>query len=119
VRIISICTVWSLHYGYELDSNVVLNFAWTGIILRYKSRVWVGADLALQQKLISAFHCIVVGGHSSMLVTYNMMKKLFAWKGLKSPVHDFVKSCIVCQQAKPDRAKNTGLLQPLAVPVGA
>jgi hypothetical protein len=35
---------------------------------------------------------------------------------LKKAVHTFVRSCTVCQQAKPDRAKYPGLLQPLPVP---
>jgi hypothetical protein len=78
----------------------------------------VGVDLALQQKLISAFHCTVVGGHSGVPVTYNRMKKLFAWNGLKSEVHDFIKSCVVYQQAKTYRAKNPGMLQPLTIPDG-
>jgi hypothetical protein len=47
------------------------------------------------------------------------MKKLFAWKGMKKAVHQFVKECITCQQAKPDRAKLPGLLQPLPVPSSA
>jgi hypothetical protein len=44
---------------------------------------------------------------------------LFAWKGLKKAINDFVQSCLVCQQAKPDRSKLSGLLQPLSVPDGA
>jgi hypothetical protein len=52
-------------------------------------------------------------------VTYRRIKQLFAWKGLKIAMHTFVQSCIICQQAKPDRAKNPGLLQPLRVPKGA
>jgi hypothetical protein len=38
---------------------------------------------------------------------------------MKTVVSNFVQSCIVCQQAKPDRMKSPGLLQPLAVPEGA
>jgi hypothetical protein len=44
------------------------------------------------------------------------MKQLFSWKGMKSMVLQFVQSCIVCQQAKPDRSKLPGKLQPLPVP---
>jgi hypothetical protein len=35
---------------------------------------------------------------------------------MKATVHDYGQSCIVCQQAKPDRVKSPGLLQPLHVP---
>lgn len=36
------------------------------------------------------------------------MKHLFAWRGLKSSVQQFVQSCLVCQQAKLDRARTQG-----------
>lgn len=35
---------------------------------------------------------------------------------MKSAIHNYVRSCSTCQQAKPDRAKYSGLLQPLPVP---
>jgi len=44
------------------------------------------------------------------------MKKLFAWKGMKSVVHSFVQSYTICLQAKPDRAHYPGLLVPLLIP---
>jgi hypothetical protein len=47
------------------------------------------------------------------------MKKLFAWNGIKSDISHFVKHCMVYQQAKPDRSKLPGLLQPLEVPFEA
>jgi transposase InsO family protein len=47
------------------------------------------------------------------------MKQLFAWKGMKTDVREFVSSCLTCQQAKPDRACLPGLLQPLPVPAAA
>lgn len=44
------------------------------------------------------------------------MKQLFAWKGMKSVVHDFVSSCLTYQRAKSDWSCLPGLLQPLPVP---
>ena len=38
---------------------------------------------------------------------------------MKSGVHEYVRACSVCQQAKPDRARYPGLLQPLPVPSSA
>jgi len=54
-----------------------------------------------------------------MSVTYRRLKQLFAWTGMKSAVQSFVAACVVCQQAKPDRTKLPGLLQPLPVPDSA
>jgi hypothetical protein len=47
------------------------------------------------------------------------MKQYVARKGMKSAVQQFVQACMICQKAKPDRAKTPGLLQPLPVPDSA
>jgi hypothetical protein len=44
---------------------------------------------------------------------------LFAWPGLKKFVQEFVISCEVCLQAKPEHIKTPGLLHPLPIPAGA
>jgi hypothetical protein len=60
-----------------------------------------------------------MGGHSSTPVAIRRIKQYFVWPGLKKPIHAFVSSCQVCQQAKPERVKYPGLLQPLPIPKGA
>lgn len=98
-----------------VDSQVVPHFSFKDGILRYKNRVWIGQNPALQSQIISAFHASAVGGHSGVPVTYKRLKQLFAWPGMKTAVHKFVQECLVCQQSKPDRSKLPGLLQPLPV----
>ena len=61
----------------------------------------------------------MLGGHLGFLVTYMQLKQIFSWRGMKSAVRDFVKSCLICQCTKPDRARLPGLLQPLHVPASA
>jgi hypothetical protein len=102
-----------------MDNSAIPDFSLHNGILRYKGSVWVGANQTLQHKLLSAFHSLALGGHSGVPVTYRMLKQLFAWQGMKSAVHTFVQSCLTCQQAKPDRGKSPGILQPLPVPEGA
>ncbi|KAK1617590.1 hypothetical protein QYE76_023107 [Lolium multiflorum] len=72
-------------------------------VLRCNGRIWVGADPALQQQIISAFHDSPQGGHSGFPVTYRRLVSLFAWPAMKKMVHAFVRSCRTCQQAKPER----------------
>ena len=43
---------------------------------------------------------------------------MFAWKGLKGDVVNFVQQCGMCQQAKHSHTHPAGLLQPLPVPEG-
>jgi hypothetical protein len=102
-----------------IDKDVVPHFSWSQGLLRYKNRIWVGKDVDLQLILVAAFHSSVTGGQSRILVTHNRLKQVLAWTGMKATIHEFVKSCIVCQHAKSDRDKSPGLLEPLSVPDGA
>lgn len=88
-------------------------------LIRYKTRIWVGNNTTLQQKIIQALHSSPLGGHSGVPATIKRIQAQFAWPGLKKHVHQFVTSCPVCQQAKPERVKYPGLLQPLATPSSA
>jgi hypothetical protein len=94
--------------GYELQQGLI----------KVHGKIWVGANSALQTKLIHAFHNTAVGGHSGVLPTYTRLKRLFSWHGMKTGVEDFVKQCSVCQQAKHSLSKPAGLLQPLPIPTG-
>lgn len=67
-------------------------------VIYLKDRVWVGDNPALQLKIITALHDSAIGGHSGFPVTYGRIRKLFAWRGMKSAVRSFVASCTVCIQ---------------------
>ena len=94
--------------GYSLDNGII----------RYKNKLWIAQNSALQTKIIAAFHSSAIGGHSSTKATYQRLKTHFAWKGMKMAVEDFVKQCSVCQQAKHTNHSPPGLLQPLPIPEG-
>lgn len=85
-------------------------------VIRHKDRVWLGHNTGLQTKVISALHDSAVGGHSGFPVTYHRVKSVFSWTGMKKHIKEFVQTCVVCQQAKPDHSKYPGLLQPLPIP---
>jgi len=69
-------------------------------LIRYQDKLWVGQNSALQTKIIAAFHSSPIGGHSGVYATYQRIKQLFIWKGLKQQVESFVQQCEVCQKAK-------------------
>jgi hypothetical protein len=85
-------------------------------VIRFQGRLWIGANTALQTKLVSVFHASAMGGHSGVTATYQRLRKLFAWKGLKQAVEGFMRQCFVCQHAKHEHVKTPGLLQPLPIP---
>jgi hypothetical protein len=88
-------------------------------IIRFKGRIWIGANKAIQQMIMSELHESAIGGHFGFPVTYRRIKSNFAWLGMKQQVHDFVRACQICQQAKPERTKYPGLLLPLPIPENA
>ena len=88
-------------------------------LIKYKGRVWVGNNASLQQQIVSTLHDSPLGGHSGFPVTYKRIKALFAWPKMKQIIKSQLAAYGVCLQAKPDRSKYPGLLQPLPVPQGA
>lgn len=59
-------------------------------LIKYKGRVWIGSNSTLQAKILFSLHNSVVGGHSSLEVTYHRIKAPFAWPKLKQLVKTFV-----------------------------
>lgn len=102
-----------------LDPAAVPNYTLQSGILRYRNRIWIGANTDIQKELIGTFHDSAWGSHSGIPVTHMKIKQCFAWRGMKSSIHDYTRACSVCQQSKPDRAKSPGLLQPLPVSASA
>lgn len=94
-------------------------FSLSNGIIKKEGRIWIGANSALQTKLITAFHASPIGGHSGNQATYQRLKKLFLWTGMKAAVDEFVQQCAICQAAKHEHCKYPGLLQPLPIPAGA
>ena len=92
------------------------HYTLTNGVIRYKGRIWLGNNQVVQQMVMTALHDSAVGGHSGFPVTYRRVKANFAWPGMKKHIHEFVSSCQICQQAKPERVKYPRLLLPLPVP---
>jgi hypothetical protein len=69
--------------------------------------------------LIAALHTSAIGGHSGVKATYERLKHLFSWKGLRQDVESFVKQCEICQKAKHNQQHPSGLLQPIPIPTRA
>lgn len=69
-------------------------------IIRKNNLIWIAHNLAVQTKLISAFHSSAIGGHSGIAATHQRLKRHFQWKGMKKDVTSYVQQCAVWQQAK-------------------
>lgn len=85
-------------------------------LIRKHNLIWIAQNLALQTKLIAAFHASAIVGHSGVTATYHRLKRHFHWKGMKKDVENYIQQCFVCQQAKHTHIHLAGLLQPLLIP---
>lgn len=101
------------------NPTAVPHFSLVDGLIRFKNTIWIGNNNKLQQQLIEQMHNSPIGGHFGISATVKRLQSLFAWPGLKKHVTSFVKSCPTCQQAKPERVKYPGLLQPLQTPSSA
>jgi hypothetical protein len=96
--------------------TTVKDFSVNQGLIRVGGRIWVGQDPAIHHALLRSVHDSVVGGHSGVRATYHHLHRNFAWKGMKQSVVAYVDHCSICKQAKHERVRYPGLLQPLAVP---
>lgn len=87
-------------------------------VIRVKGAVWIGNVPVIHHRIFQAIHTSPVGGHSGFPVTYRRIHSLFHWVGMRQFIKQQVQSCLICQQAKPERIPYPGKLQPLAVPQG-
>jgi hypothetical protein len=87
-------------------------------LIYFKNRIMLPATSGFPWKVFLSLHAAPIG-HSGFAVTYHKIKKLFVWIGMKKMIKTWCSECSVCQQARPERVKYLGLLQPIPVPDGA
>lgn len=101
--------------GTLTDDNISVHQG----VLRAKGRLYVGANQNWRVKMVQMIHDSSIGGHAGILGTYQRMKKLFYWPGLKKEVLEYIKRCDICQLNKGEHVASPGLLEPIPIPEGA
>jgi hypothetical protein len=92
--------------GFQLQDGVI----------KYKDRVWLSNHKEAHSAILLALHDSGLGGHNGFRATYNKIKDLFSWPGMKKDIQVYVVACEVCKQAKSEHSGLPGTLQPLTVP---
>uniref|UniRef100_A0A8R7V9Y7 Integrase catalytic domain-containing protein n=1 Tax=Triticum urartu TaxID=4572 RepID=A0A8R7V9Y7_TRIUA len=92
------------------------SYSYKNGILRFHNKVVVGTSTSLRTDILKTFHASELGAHSGERATYQRVKLVFHWQGLKQDVITFVKECPVCQLNKAEHSPYPGLLKPLPVP---
>lgn len=85
-------------------------------ILRYKGKIHVCNDPILKQQIMESLHTSPVGVHSGIVASYQKIKGIFHWTGMKKDITTFITECPICQRAKGETCHYPGLLQPLEKP---
>lgn len=99
----------------SITPNPKSEYTYHSRVLRYKGRIYVGKDTELKHNIIGSLHASAIGGHSGRVATYQRIKSLFFWPGMKRKIHTFVQECVVCQRSKAEHCQYLGLLEPLPV----
>lgn len=86
----------SILAALAVNSASISHFTLKDGVLRYKTRIWVGNDSAVHNRIIVALHSSVVGGHFGIRVIVRRVKQVLVWTGLKTSVSNFVTSCQIC-----------------------
>ena len=87
--------------NYNLDSDKTL---YRKEIIKHPGRKECFQQLvfpqALTEKLISTYHDAPQAGHQGSGITWRKLKRSFFWKGMRSDIDRYIKSCPSCQQRK-------------------
>ena len=80
-----------LHHSHTTSDHQL-----TPGIIRSKGIILVGNVPALRTRLLVALHSSPIGGHSGKRATYQTVKNIFYWPGLKKEVEIFLVACYIC-----------------------
>ncbi|WVZ17565.1 hypothetical protein V8G54_010547 [Vigna mungo] len=100
----------------ELGNNQNPHISSKDQLLFWKGRLVIPQQSPLISKILEAYHCSPIGGHSGIARTISRVKAEFYWPKMKEQIHKFVQHCSICQQAKYAAVQPAGLLQPLPIP---
>ena len=87
-----------------------------GGILYYKHRVYISKSSPIKNDILNYIHDSPTSGHTGFERTLKRARRDFFWVGMKSDIQTYIKHCEVCQRAKGENTKPSGLLQPLPIP---
>jgi len=85
-------------------------------LLRYKGRVYVPQDAAVQRELLQSYHDAEVAGHMGVTQTLKSIQRHYHWNSIRRDVKKYVTTCAVCQRTKARTHRPYGLLAALPQP---
>ena len=91
-------------------------FSLEGDLLLLHDRIYIPDSEPLKVRALQLAHDSQLAGHPGIHKTLATLSRHFIFPGLRSFVRDYIRSCDVCQRAKPSRHRTHGLLHSLPTP---
>ena len=83
-------------------------------VLYHKDRLWVPESMFTE--IIREVHDQPACSHPGIARTYELLKREYYWRGMRTTVTTYVRNCYTCQRTKAPRDREHRLLQPLPIP---
>lgn len=74
-------------------------------------------DCEYRRHVLHDSHDAPIAGHPGLLRTYLLLQDSYYWPAMKRHIQEYIRKCRVCQQSKHSTRNQSGLLQPLPVPL--
>nr|KYP45025.1 Retrotransposable element Tf2 [Cajanus cajan] len=85
-------------------------------VLRFNDRIYVPNDSEIKKIILGEAHKSKLSIHPGATKMYQDLKRMFWWPKMKKEIAQYVATCLICQKAKIEHQKPTGMLQPLNIP---
>ncbi|CAA7260801.1 unnamed protein product [Cyclocybe aegerita] len=85
-------------------------------LLLLNDRIFVPDNNNLWIHILQTKHDHPLAGHFSQNKTLKLVRREYAWPGMRNFIKDYVNSCVVCNRVKPHCHEPYGLLKQLPVP---
>jgi hypothetical protein len=102
----------------QLDQETIgsLKYHLRGGLLYYKHRVYISQSSPIKNNILNYIYDSPSLGHIGFERTLKRARRDFFWVVMKSDIQTYIKHCEVCQRAKGENKKPSGLLQHLPIP---
>ena len=80
-------------------------------LLFFHNRVYVPDERSVREELLKQHHDDPLAGHFGTKRTTELLSRSYYWPNMEKEVHDYIRTCAVCQRAKVPRQKPYGELK--------
>ena len=82
-----------------------------------EGQILVPEDDNIRRALLTLYHDSPMAGHPGITGTYDLLRRMYTWKNMRTYMEDYVHRCTTCAKAKKKNTKAHRKLQPLPNPM--